>query len=177
LLLAVSGFALGQAKPAASRSGDLQVGAGFTTASPDYGTDRIRGFAFYGDFDFRPHIGLEVDFHQLNSPKTDIYERSYEVGGRYFRRYGRSGAFKPYGKVLYGRGVFNFPLNEANLAYNMLAFGGGLDYELTNRINLRGEFEYQHWFSGLQLPDGLTPTLVTFGAAYHFPAGSPRGTR
>ena len=112
-------MALGQAAPTASRSGDLQVGAGFTTASPDYGPDRIRGFAFYSDFDFPRHYGVEVDFHQLNDPVGDIYERSYEIGGRYFRRFGPRKDLKPYAKALYGRGVFNFPFNQANLAYNM----------------------------------------------------------
>ena len=161
----------GQAKPTAGRPGDLQIGGGFTSASPDYGSRRFRGFAFYSDFDFRAHYGVEVDFHQLNDPISDTYERTYEIGGRYVRRYGH---LKPYGKLLYGRGVFNLP-DQFNLAYNMLVAGGGADYEFTRHINLRGDFEYQRWFSGPGLVNGLTPALITVGAAYHFPAGSPHG--
>ena len=161
-----------QSQAQATRLGDLQIGAGFTTASSDYVPNRIRGFAFYSDFDFREHVGIEVDFHQLNDPRpTDVYERTYEVGGRYFRRY-YGGHVKPYGKVLYGRGVFNFPQSEANLAYNMLVAGAGVDFAVHPRINVRADFEYQRWF-GFP-PNGLTPTLFTIGAAYHFPAGQPK---
>ena len=68
-----------------------------------------------------------------------------------------------------GRGVFNFTVDTvtvANLAYNMIAIGGGTDYSLTRSINLRGDFEYQKWFSFP--PNGLSPTVFSFGGAYHF---------
>ena len=173
-------MALAQSTPAASRLGDLQVGATFTNANSDYVGNRINGFGFYSDFDFLRHVGAEVDFHQLNdgqSPSySQIYERTYEFGGRYFWNFGR---FKPYGKGMYGRGVLNFPasgpgIEHANLAYNMLDMGVGVDFAVQRHINVRAEYEYQKWFSGAFLPGGLTPTLITFGAAYHFPPGKPR---
>lgn len=174
-------MALAQATPAASRLGDLQVGATFTNADSDYVPNRINGFGIYSDFDFMRHIGAEVDFHQLNdrsSPSSQrIYERSYEFGGRYFWHYGR---FKPYGKALYGRGVFNFPIvtgigiqpYRPNLAYNMLDFGAGVDIAVLKHLNVRAEYEYQHWFAFQN--NSLTPQLLTFGAAYHFPPGKAR---
>jgi hypothetical protein len=171
LLFSASAAALGQAKSTASRAGDLQVGVGYTTADSDYLPNRIRGLAFYADFDFKQNLGIEVDFHQLNDPNSSkVYERTYEFGGRYVRNYNR---VSPYVKVLYGRGVFNFPQDEANLAYNMLVGGIGLDVHATQRINVRGDFEYQKWSSFP--PNGLSPTLITIGVAYHFPAGRPRG--
>src|SRR5580698_8595638 len=170
LLTSSSAIAYGQASPTASRIGDLQVGGGYTTAQPDYLTNRIRGIAFYTTFDFRPHWGAEIDFHQLNDPMpTKVYERTYEFGGRYIiHHYGR---LTPYVKGLYGRGVYNFSQSEANLAYNMLVGGGGIDAVVTRRINVRGDFEYQHWF-GFQF-SGLNPELITIGAAYHFGPGKP----
>lgn len=170
-LLALPAFCHGQAKYTASRAGDLQLGGGFTSADSDYTTNRLRGFAFYGDFDLNTHYGVEVDFHQANDPNSDIYERSYEVGGRYFRTYGN---IRPYVKALYGRGVFNFPYNEANLGYNMFVGGGGVDIAVTRHINVRGDFEYQRWLTGTGLSNGLSPTLFTVGVAYHFSAGHPR---
>ncbi|HEY1742197.1 MAG TPA: outer membrane beta-barrel protein [Granulicella sp.] len=169
--VACSSIALAQATPAASRLGDLQVGATYTNADSDYVPNRINGYGFYGDFDFLRHIGAEVDFHQLSDGNSPLYERSYEFGGRYFWRYGR---FKPYGKALYGRGVLNFPVGSANLAYNMLDFGAGVDIAVQRHINVRAEYEYQKWFSGLGLPQGLSPTMFTVGAAYHFPPGKAR---
>ena len=168
-LVCSSVAALGQARYTASRAGDLQIGGGYSIARSDYTVNRIRGFAFYSDFDFKSHYGIEVDFHQVNDPNpTQIYERTYEIGGRYLRRYG---AASPYVKGLYGRGVFNFPKSEANLAYNMIVGGVGVDYAVHPRINVRADFEYQRWFSFP--PHGLSPMLFTVGAAYHFPGGNP----
>ena len=173
-LACTSGAVFGQARSTASRAGDLQVGGSYSSANSDYLANRIRGFGFYADFDFREHLGVEVDFHQLSDPNsgsaaTMVYERSYEAGVRYFRDYNR---FKPYARVSYGRGVFNFPNSVANLAYNMGVIAGGVDVKTYKRINVRAEYEYQRWLSFP--PDGLNPTMLTIGVAYHFPAGNPR---
>lgn len=166
-LVCSSAAALGQAVSTASRAGDLQIGGGYSIAGSDYTVNKIRGFAFYSDFDFKSHYGIEVDFHQLNDPRsTQIYERTYEVGGRYLRHYGPA---TPYVKGLYGRGVFNFPQSQANLAYNMLVAGAGVDFAVHPRVNVRIDWEYQHWFSFP--PHGLAPKVLTIGAAYHFPPG------
>jgi opacity protein-like surface antigen len=76
-----------------------------------------------------------------------------------------------------GIGYFNFPLNAAHGSYFDVALGGGLDYRLTRRIYVRGEYEYQIWpgFVGppdptpipLQnRPNGLTPNGFSVGASY-----------
>ena len=164
-----------QARPTASRAGDLQVGVDYAVAQSDYDQfNKIKGVGFYADFDFREHFGVEVDFRQLNDPANPIYERSYEVGGRYVRRFY---FVKPYIRLMYGRGVFNFPTADnkgtaANLAYNQADIGGGFDIPVMSRVNVRAEYEYQRWF-GFP-PDGLTPGMVSVGVAYHFPAGKPR---
>ena len=161
-----------QAVPTASRAGDLQIGMGYTTADADYTyvVDRIRGFDFYTDFDLRYHVGIELNFHQLDDPETAVYERTYEIGGRYVRHYGR---FAPYVKALYGRGVLNFPKNDANLAYNLLAAGVGVDIAVHPRVNVRADFEYQNWFSAPGGGFNLNPSLFTVGVAYHFSGGKP----
>ena len=153
-----------QAKATASRVGDLQVGGGFVSADSDYADRRYKGLFGYADFDVTNHLGVEFEIHQIYSPyNDDISERTYEIGGRYFRTYGR---LSPYAKLMYGRGVFNFPENEANLAYNMFAGGIGADYRVTRHVNARAEFEYQRWvsFNG----SSLSPSLISIGAAYHF---------
>ncbi len=149
--------------PTASRRADLQLGGSVMLARSDYGS-HLTGGGFYGTYDFRPHLGVEVAFHQLNSSMNDqLYERTYEVGGRYVLHFSR---INPYAHVMYGRGVFNYPQNIANLAYNIAAVAGGIDLNVTKHINARGEFEYQRWF-GFPLND-LTPQLGTIGVAYHF---------
>ena len=153
-----------QAAPTASRIGDLQIGVGFSTAIPDYTQKNFNGIGAYFDFDFAPHLGVEGEFHYVKSPDpAGYYEKTYEIGGRYHRTHGR---LVPYAKGMYGRGVFNYQYGVANLAYNMLAGGIGVDYKLKSYVNLRADYEYQHWL-GFQ-GDSLTPQVFTFGAAYHF---------
>jgi len=154
-----------QANPTATRTGDLKIGGGFSTANSDYG-NRFNGGTAYFDFDFLPHIGVTGEFHFVKD-QNDLYEKTYEVGGRYFREYRR---FVPYGKVLYGRGVFNFPVRpdgfRLNLAYNLIAASVGTDYKLKPYLYLRADWEYQQWFSFAG--SSLTPNIVTLGAAYRF---------
>ena len=157
-----------QALPTASRTADVQIGAGYSIARPDYVQQTFPGFAAYADFDFRPHIGVEGEFHQVYSTNGDqSYERTYAIGGRYFRTYG---ALVPYVKAMVGRGDFNYPFGQTELGYNLFAAGVGADFKLGPWLRVRGEYEFQKWSS---FPNGgFTPQIVTIGAAYHF-AGRP----
>jgi len=170
------------------------VGGGFVWAHSDYVPNNIPGYAFYANYDLFGHFGLEASFHHVRDPNADPLVPSnhfalhtYEIGGRYVRHYYNL-RLSPYVKVLYGRGVVNFPAHELvlpgggvqvyidNFAYNLVSVGGGVDYRLTRRVNLRADFEYQHWFAhDRELPNGLAPYMFTFGAAYHFPARGPWG--
>lgn len=83
LLTAGTSLAVGQARPAASRLGDLQVGATYSVANPDLGVTYIRGFGAYSDFDFLRHIGVEVDFRQLNDPDDAQPNRFFNAATRW----------------------------------------------------------------------------------------------
>jgi opacity protein-like surface antigen len=177
MLISLVGFTAarfhGQATPTASRAGDLQIGATFNLANTDYRPENFRGFGFYSTYDFKYHVGIEGEFHQINDPNATegIYERTYEIGPRYVLHYGR---FAPYAKVMYGRGVFNYPpvLGDpklgpiANLAYNIFAIGAGVDYHVRPWLNVRAEYEYQRWLNFP--PNGLSPRIFSVGAAYRF---------
>jgi Outer membrane protein beta-barrel domain len=166
-LLSVTGALQAQSEPTASRVGDLKVGGGVSSAASDYG-GRYNGGAAYVNLDFLPHIGVEGEFHFVKDA-NDLYEKTYEVGGRYFFHHRR---LSPYVKVMYGRGVFNFP--EAadgfrpNLAYNIMAGGIGTDYIVKPYLVVRADWEYQSWF-GFE-NSSLSPNILTLGAAYRFPA-------
>jgi hypothetical protein len=166
-----------QSTHTASRRADLQVGVGYSRAFSDYspfGSQyQFNGLALYTSLDLSNHLGAEFDFHNMPSSGTQqagVYERTYEWGLRYHIQRKR---LLPYARVMYGRGVFNFPNNGANLAFNMLVVGGGSDVILTRRINLRADYEYQQWF-GFP-PHGLTPQIITIGVAYHFPGDLAHG--
>ncbi len=163
-LSALPGMLHAQATPTEKKAGDLQVGAGMSYVRPDFGTP-YEGFTFYADFDFLKHVGIEGEFRQSGiGSEASEYERNYLIGPRYVFHYKR---LDPYAKFLIGRGVFNFPDNTANLAYNMFAVGGGLDLRAFKHVNVRlADFEYQHWMNFQK--DSLTPVVLTFGVAYHF---------
>jgi len=166
LLAALCAPAPAQSGPTASRVGDLQLGAGFVFAHSDFNFTPIHllGYAGYIDFAKRPHWGGEFDFHQTKSSSdSTVYERTYEIGPRIFVH---RGPFVPYAKVLYGRGVYNFHNDVANVAYNMFTGGGGIDFALRPSINLRADYEYQTWL-GFPIAD-LHPSVITIGIAYHF---------
>ena len=164
-LLGAAAMLHAQSEPTGLKRLDLKVGGSFATANSDYG-GRYNGGAAYINADFLPHIGIEGEFHFVKD-SSNLYEKSYEVGGRYFRTYRK---FVPYGKVMYGRGVFNFPpLPDGfrpNLAYNLVAGGIGVDYKVKRYLYVRGDWEYQNWL-GFQ-NSSLSPSILTIGAAYHF---------
>ena len=163
-LLGGASILYGQAIPTASRMADVQIGVGYSLARPDYVQQTFPGFAIYGDFDFRPHFGVEAEFHQAYSTNGDLsLQRTYEIGGRYLRTYG---PLVPYAKAMIGRGDFRYPFDQTELSYNMFAGGVGADVKLGPYLRVRGEYEFQKWTS---FPNGgLTPQIVTIGVAYHF---------
>jgi hypothetical protein len=157
-----------QAGPTAERVAAVQVGGGLTIVRPDYEPNTIMGYAFYGDYDFTSHFGIEGDIHIANLiTPSDISESSYVLGPRYVFNKGR---FHPYGKALLGLGVFTFQavngLPASSSTHRMYAFGGGLDIAVKRRWNVRAfDMEYQQW-PGFTA-NGLTPIAFTVGAAYN----------
>jgi hypothetical protein len=153
--------------PTMVRAGELQVGGGYAGGDGDYSAQRYFGPYFYASFDFRDHIGIQAEFRQVNAHADagqNLYERTYEIGPRYVWHFGR---VNPYFKLLAGRGVFNFPHNEANLAYDMWSAGGGVDVRATRYLNVRVvDFETQQWVTFS--PNNLAPNIISAGVAYRF---------
>jgi opacity protein-like surface antigen len=157
-----------QALPTASAKASLQVGGGYTYAKPDYGEKPIQGITGFADFDFGQHVGVEADIHYvaLITP-TDLAENTYLIGPRFILPYRR---FKFYAKGLFGVGDLVIQEQQdnvgrvagTNFAY---ALGGGVDIQVTPHLVVRAiDLETQHW----NYLTGLTPTVITVGAAYRF---------
>lgn len=167
-MLGLATWSHAQAIPTASRAGALQLGAGWSVANPDYGPSKTQGISIFGDLDLTRHLGIEGDIHRASTiTPTDIGVDSYLLGPRYIVRHGR---FKPYAKALFGLGRFKYQYDTSPhtaYTYKMFAFGGGLDIRTTRHVTVRAiDFEYQRW-PGYP-PNGLTPIVYTFGAAYAF---------
>lgn len=164
LLLGLATPLFSQATPTASRAADVQVGIAYSIARPGYIRGTLPGIAAYADLDLRPHLGAEAEFHQVSDSSSGMAERTYELGARYRRT---CGPLVPYAKGMFGLGQFQYPHGEPTRDYWLLAAAGGADLKLTERIHLRGEYEYQRWAGFID--GGLHPQIVTFGIAYHFP--------
>jgi len=155
-----------QSRPTATRAGDLQLGGGLVFARSNYNFNPMTliGGTGYVCFDPKTHYGGEFNFHNLTSSQdSTVYERTYEVGPRVDLVHG---ATVPYAKFLYGRGVYNFSNNIANVAYNIYTVGGGADFRVLPSMNIRADYEYQTW-PGFPLKT-LHPSVITIGVAFHF---------
>lgn len=157
-----------QAIPAATQTGSYQIGGGYSFASSDYGKVSIGGISIYAGVDLNRFVGIEVDAHKVSlKTPTDIGEDSYLIGPRFGYVYRR---FHPYAKVMFGVGVFQRQPDvtpHTSASYGVLAAGGGLDIRVSHHVNVRAiDYEAQSW-PGFE-PNGLTPHVITFGAAYSF---------
>ncbi|HXS14398.1 MAG TPA: outer membrane beta-barrel protein [Acidobacteriaceae bacterium] len=161
-----------QATAAATRGGIIQAGAAYTYSNEDeYPGKHLQGMTLYGTFDLNNHIGVEGNVHLASVFKSyfDYKENSIDGGLRWAQHYRR---FTPYAKALVGFGHATAPSPKQIVGgstpgtYFLFGLGGGLDYGLTEKINLRADFEYQRWPNFP--PHGLTPPLLSFGAAYRF---------
>ncbi len=147
----------------------IQVGIGFTAASPDYGTGAIKGFSIYANYDVGRHFGLtgEINEPRFGTPR-DIGEATYLYGARYKFNEGR---FHPYAKALFGLGSFQYQKgtypNPTTLHFSAYAIGGGIDIIASRHLSIRAaDFEYQ--FEPQFSPNGLNPFQGTAGLAYRF---------
>ncbi len=206
VLLTSSHFALGQAVPTATRRGALQAGVDFVADYPDYTNSKYYGYGAFVDLDLWEHFGAEFNFRQANDITTKLnntgsqelsarsghvpsYERSFEIGARYYRQYKR---YNPYVRASIGRGDFEYPplpppsdqsVSQGTLGYYLVSGATGLDYSISQHFTVRADFEYQRWFNGTTspgsspnningLPRGLTPILYSGGIAYRFGYGN-----
>ncbi len=167
-LLLLLGFATAtvhaQAVPAATIPGDIQIGAGYVNANPDYGPVSMNGAFIFADADLWKHFGAEASYHRISAGKpTTITESTYELGARY--RYPIR-QLSPYLKILIGAGNFAFGSSSQDGTYRTYIGGGGLDYRVTEHFVARADYEYQRW--GTFPPHGLQPNLFSIGVAFRF---------
>lgn len=91
--------------------------------------------------------------------------------------------FNPYGDVLFGRGILNFPNGLANPANtftvlsnttNVLSFGGGLDYVLAQHWAVKGDFQFQKYDSPVTTSGSVFSKVFTAAIVYRIGTGGVR---
>lgn len=162
-LLVVAPVANAQAVYTADSTTRIQAGAGLMGLNPDYAASPIYGLSAWADYDFSKYLGVELAAHlgEFITP-GDITENSYFVGPRIiYRRHKLTG----YGKLMIGRATITNTAYDLSSSYNVYAYGGGIEYKLLRKINLRVvDFEKQSWPDFK--PNALSPVAITIGASY-----------
>ena len=168
MLLSVFTRANAQAMPAVVRPIQIQVGAGFSFAEPDYGIVYAKGFTVYGDATYHHFLGLEAEMHynSIFTP-TDIGENTYMIGPRVSLIH--QDWVNIYGKALGGIAAFEYQKgtypNPHTDTYGAFGVGGGIDLDVSRHMTIRAIDIEQQWWPGYA-DHGLTPFVVTFGVAY-----------
>jgi opacity protein-like surface antigen len=162
VVVAVSVPATAQVAPAATVSGlSLSAGAEGSMFQPDYagqGVAQTSPLALYGmgayvDARFTRWIQIEAEGRWLHWHEyAGINQNTYMIGPRIPIH--TFGGFTPYGKVLVGWASGSFLSGRATA----LAYGGGVDYQLTPRFTLRAiDFEFQQY--------RVTPSIWPYGGS------------
>jgi hypothetical protein len=131
LILAMPRAVYAQAEPAGLGPGTYtQVGATFSSYQNPYGQRQLGGAAAFLDANLYRRIGVEAEFRMLRlNEAQDVHNTTYLVGPRISAMPRR---FRPYGKVLFGRGEFYFPYHYAKGSYVVVAPGFGVDWQVAH---------------------------------------------
>ncbi len=171
----------------------LWAGGEFSSFNPDYSCssskpfgcqNQLLGPAVFFDLNVSPKWGAEGEARWLHwNGYGNQIESNYLIGGRYTAAsFGRLDAWL---KMLVGGGLVTTPYFPAagslKGSYFAYAPGGTLEFHMTNRISLRGDYEYQVWpsFAGppsidtttgtlIRHANGLTPNGFSLGVSYRF---------
>jgi opacity protein-like surface antigen len=131
-------------------TGKLAVGGEFSIFQIDAASHPIEsGVGVYIDYDPLKFFGLEVEGRTIQFNETENLRRDQISGG--FRYTYNRGKLAPYAKALAGIGSADFPrgsygqdVERKHDTFTTMTFGGGVDYKLTRKIYIRGEYEYQY---------------------------------
>lgn len=149
--------ARGQVLPSATNRGLSVTAGGMASAfQPDYAgggvpaesINRLYGVGAYVDMRFSRWIQLEAEGRWLRFNEYEsISEDNYLIGPRLPIQRLRFKRFTPYAKLLVGWGHMQFEVPPGGSGrFTALAPGGGLDYQLTQKLTIRiPDIEYQIW--------------------------------
>lgn len=162
---AVAG-ACAQAAPGATQHRlNITAGAMGSYFQPDEGNNNLVGIGTFVDFDFSHWIQIEAEGRWLRwNEFQGEHQDNYLIGPRVpVKQFGK---LHVYGKALIGYGKMTFPYNYGYGTFTDLAFGGTLDYKLSDKFTLRAaDFEYQYWPVWIN-NQSLSPYGVSAGIGY-----------
>jgi len=181
-LLFASSLVAQSAPSATSRAVSIYAGGEISTFNSDWGCvnasvftcwDRhLTGIAVVADANhfLISRLGVEAEARWLHwgGPGNGLVQSNYLLGPRY--RLFRFDKLSVYGKGLVGESWMTIPGGYGSRRYFTYAIGPTAEYDVSKRLTVRADYEYQIWpqFAGIStLPNHqLTPNGLSFGATF-----------
>jgi opacity protein-like surface antigen len=168
LMTATAAFAQ-MSRSVTGGEGAVWAGGEFSSFTTDYGAANVMGPGVIFDVNVTPKIGMVGEARWMrwhgNSGQT---HSDYLIGGKY-RAY-RIWRFDLDGKFLLGGTWIRFPGDIGSGSYFSMAPGAFVDYRLSDRLKIRGDYEYQIIPAAPNIPgqpnNGLTPSGFSVGVEY-----------
>lgn len=150
----------------------LWAGGEFSSYQPDYGSTSLDGAGVLVDLDLTTKIGAIGEARWLHWHNTDDggeTQSDYLAGAKY--RFYKHGRFSFDAKFLVGGVWITFPGDIGSGSYFAYAPGGFVDYRLSRRFLIRGDYEYQVLPTAPDIPgqpsNGLEPHGFNIGVEYN----------
>lgn len=171
-LLVCGAFQSATAQVAPSANGGnrhIWVGGEYSRFNPDYGLSDLNGIGVYADMNVWNRVGAEAQARFLSfSNPLDLNEKSYMIGPTV--RLWRYNQLTVNAKGLIGASTVEFPPGVGHGSYFSYGLGGNAEYQVTTRIKVRGEYEYDVLPAAPGFPgfpsNGLNPRGFSIGASY-----------
>ncbi len=169
VLLAATQVATAQAIVSAQRGAEIAPFAQVTLISPDYGQSRNLGYTVgldYTRFIRSSIVQPSIEFRYTSANGITVNERSYAGGVKVQTTIH---GIQPYATFLVGHGNIDLAVPEGTYAGDnaiVLAYGGGVQFPVTQLLRVKGEVMAQHW--NLEQAT-LTPTTYSLGVVYVVP--------
>ena len=171
-LLAGTPAARAQVAPSARVGGiPITFGVGMADYNLDYGPGRrMQGPVVWAAVDIFHGLGIDASARTIfmNTP-LDLtrMQQSTFLGGVYYER-PHIWIIRPFVRAAGGLGVIEFPSHNPAYtrdSYTVWAPSGGLDFQVSQHVAIRAQYEYQFWES-FQGRHWLTPQGATLGVSY-----------
>jgi opacity protein-like surface antigen len=162
-----------QVAPAARVGGfPISVGIGMSGYYLDYGPGRwMEGPVIRAGVTLYHGIGIDGSARAIfmNTPAelTRMQQNTF-LGGVYYEG-PHIGRLRPFARAAAGLGTIEFPSRNPKYtrdSYSVFAPSGGVEFQLSRKVALRADYEYQFWkdFHGIHY---LNPQGVTLGVNYY----------
>jgi Outer membrane protein beta-barrel domain len=132
---------------------------------PDEGGNYLLGAGTYADFHLTHWVQLEAEARWLRwNEYFGEHQDNYLIGPRIpIKQLGSRTEL--YGKALVGYGRMTFPFGYGYGSFTEFAFGAAVDHQLSRKLSVKADFEYQYWPVWLN-NTSLAPYGASIGVGY-----------